>query len=41
MRFKGYAEKWDEWIDTEMELHKIMEVGSYSPAYGWAKNSQF
>lgn len=30
IRFKGYHPKYDEWIDTQKEAHKIKEVGALS-----------
>ncbi len=39
VKFKGYTSTWDENIALEgNELLRIMPVGTYSKAHGWAKD---
>ncbi len=39
MHFKGYAAKYDEWIEVGKEGARIKEIGLYSGAEGFAKYS--
>jgi hypothetical protein len=39
VRFRGFAPRYDEWIDFSKEPNRILEVGSLSNGEGWAKYS--
>lgn len=39
VHYKGFNDKYDTWIDCIKESARIMEVGSYSRAEGYAKHS--
>jgi hypothetical protein len=39
VHYKGYTEKFDEWIDSIKESGRIKEVGLLSGAEGYAKYS--
>eukprot|EP00347_Sterkiella_histriomuscorum_P013052 403366200 len=40
VHFRGFSSQHDEWIDCVKERNRILEVGSLSNGFGWAKFSQ-
>jgi hypothetical protein len=39
--YKGFASTYDEDINIESEKHRVLEIGAFSSAHGFAKSSEF
>ncbi len=39
IHYRGFSASSDEWLNMNRDASRIMEVGSFSNAHGWAKSS--